>query len=101
MSYAHANITFMQMAELDVSQAQLSAFSGVNINKINPWLAGTRDLSNVELEKINDTIKSLRRLVELAQPWPINFRRVGDIKSLLERMKYGEFDKVAEVGSAV
>jgi hypothetical protein len=92
MSFVHANLTRMTLAELDVSLQQLSAFSNVNINKISPWIAGSKDISNVDLEKINETIRNLKSLAELAQPWPIDFRRVGVIKILLERLRNGEFD---------
>jgi hypothetical protein len=96
MSYVHANLTRMTLAELDVSQQQLSAFSGVNINRISPWISGTKDIGNLDLEKINETIRNLKRLTELAQPWPIDFRRVGTIRLLLERLRNGEFDRPFE-----
>jgi len=96
MSYVHANLTRVTLAELDISLQQLSAFSGVNINKISPWISGTKDIGNLELEKINTTIRNLERLVELAHPWPIDFRRVGAIKNLLDRLRNGEFDRPLE-----
>ena len=94
MSFVHANLTRMTLAELDVSLQQLSAFSNVNINKISPWIAGSKDINNIDLEKINETIRHLKRLAELADPWPIDFRRVGVVRILLERLKNGEFDHV-------
>jgi hypothetical protein len=96
MSYVHANLTRVTLAELDISLQQLSAFSGVNINKISPWISGTKDIGNLELEKINTTIHNLEQLVELAHPWPIDFRRVGAIKNLLDRLRNGEFDRPLE-----
>jgi hypothetical protein len=90
---AHGNITNVQLARLGVSQAQLSAYCGVNINKISPWLAATRDISNLDLEKIISTIENLFRLEAAAEPWPIDFRNVPRVKALLERLKAGEFDE--------
>lgn len=90
---AHGNIVNLQMARLGVSQTQLSVYSGVPVSKLSPWLAATRDISNLDLEKIIATIEDLFRLEAAADPWPIDFRNVSKVKPLLERLKAGEFDQ--------
>src|SRR5690349_1491602 len=92
MSAAHASIISLKLTELDLSQTQLSAYCGVNVNKISPWLAGTRDIDNVSLLRIDDTLRSLATLSKIAKPWPLDFRKVAEIKALLQRLHDGEFD---------
>jgi hypothetical protein len=45
----------------------------------------------------NDALASLEKLAETALAWPIDFRRVVEIKRLMEQLKYGELDELIAV----
>jgi hypothetical protein len=83
------------MARLGLTQTMLSAYCGIPVSKLSPWFQGTRDISNLEVEKIHRTIDDLRKLEQAAQPWPISFADVSRIKELLERLRNGEFAREA------
>jgi hypothetical protein len=78
---------------LGIPTASLAALLSVNPNRVSLFLNGTKQLSNVELIKLDALFEDLTRLVECARPWPIQWRDVGVIKDLLKRMKDGEFDR--------
>lgn len=90
----YSNIVNMKMAALGISQQQLSFYTGIHTNKLSPLLSGQRDLDAASLEKINDALANLERLAEAALPWPIDFRRVVEVKRLMEQLKYGELDRL-------
>jgi hypothetical protein len=93
----YSNIVSVKMAALGISQQQLSYYSGLHTNKLSPMLSGQRDLGAVELTKINEALAGLEKLAEAALPWPIDFRRVVEIKRLMEQLKYGELDRLIAV----
>jgi transcriptional regulator with XRE-family HTH domain len=92
----YPNIVQMKMAGLGISQQQLSFYTGIHTNKLSPFLSGQRDLDALSLTKINDALASLEKLAEAALPWPIDFRRVVEIKKLVGQLKYGELDRLIE-----
>jgi hypothetical protein len=90
----YSNIVSVKMAALGISQQQLAYYTGIHMNKLSPLLSGQKDLGAVDLTKINDALASLEKLAEAALPWPIDFRRVVEVKRLMEQMKYGELDRL-------
>jgi hypothetical protein len=93
----YSNIISVKMASLGISQQQLSFYTGIHTNRLSPFLSGQKDLGAVDLIKINDALASLEKLAETALPWPIDFRRVVEIKMLMEQLKYGELDELIMV----
>jgi hypothetical protein len=96
---ADSSITKVRMAELGISLTQLGVYAGVGLQKLSPWIGGVRPLDSESITKVNDAIKDLIRLQEIAAPWPIDFRRVVDIKHLLQQMRNGEFEALIESSS--
>jgi hypothetical protein len=78
---------------LGIPTASIAALLVVNPNRVSLFLNGTKQLSNVELIKLDALFEDLIKLVECARPWPIQWRNVELIKDLLKRMKDGEFDR--------
>jgi hypothetical protein len=93
----YSNIISVKMAALGISQQQLSYYTQIHTNRLSPFLSGQKDLGAVDLTKINDALASLEKLAEAALPWPIDFRRVVEVKRLMEQLKYGELDKLIAV----
>ncbi len=60
-------------------------------------MSGQRDLDALSLTKINDALASLERLAEVSAPWPLDFRRVVEIKKLMEQLRFGELDRLIAV----
>jgi len=90
----YSNIISVKMAALGISQQQLAYYTSIHTNKLSPFLSGQKDLGAVELTKINDALASLEKLAETALPWPVDFRRVVEVKRLMEQLKYGELDRL-------
>jgi hypothetical protein len=87
----HRQLVNLKMTKMDVSQIQLAAYCGLNVNKINTFVAGTKDLANPDLEKVNETLAHLEKLSIIFHPVPIDFRKVPEIKSLVRDLLNGEF----------
>ena len=81
---------------LDISQAVLCAYSGVAANKLSQFLSGQQDISNSDLCRINNTLADLERLRELACPWPVDFRKIREVSTLIAQMKSGELVAAAQ-----
>jgi hypothetical protein len=90
----YSNIVSVKMASLGISQQQLSFYTLIHTNRLSPFLSGQKDLGAVDLTRINDALASLERLAEAALPWPVDFRRVVEVKRLMEQLKYGELDRL-------
>jgi transcriptional regulator with XRE-family HTH domain len=88
----HATRTKFKMTALGVSQAQLAAYSGIHVNTISNFINGIKDMDNVRLLKLLDCVAVLEKLVESASPWPLDLRRVDEIKALIDQMQDGELD---------
>jgi transcriptional regulator with XRE-family HTH domain len=83
----------MRQSILEIPSSSLAALMGINPDRLSLYLNGTRQLSNVDIEKLDALFDDLTRLVECASPWPLQWRNVEIIKNLLKRMKDGEFDR--------
>ena len=84
-------LTKMRMVSLGISTASLSAIAGINPNRVSLFVAGTKQLPNGDLERLDRILNDLTRLVEVADPWPLSFKDVPRIQELLGRMRCGEF----------
>jgi hypothetical protein len=89
-------IARMKQTIIGIPTASLAALLGVNPNRVSLFVNGTKQLSNVEIVKLDALFDDLTQLVDCAKPWPINWRDVQLIKELLRRMKLGEFDRAKE-----
>jgi plasmid maintenance system antidote protein VapI len=85
----------MQCANLNV--AQLSEISGVAANKLSLFVNGTRGIRNDEITRLRETLAEVEHLIEIASPWPLNFKNTSLIRELLERARHGEFDRGSDV----
>jgi len=94
MSATYTNIILMKMTALGISQQQLGYYAGIRSQQLSPLLSGQKSLDAVSLTKINDALASLEKLAEAALPWVLDFRRVVEIKKLMDQLKYGELDKL-------
>jgi len=93
----YSNIISVKMASLGISQQQLAYYTSIHTNRLSPFLSGQKDLDAVSLTKINDALASLEKLAEAALPWPIDFRRVVEVKRLMEQLRFGELDELIAV----
>lgn len=90
----YSSIITIKMASLGISQQQLAFYTSIHTNKLSPFLSGQKDLGALDLTRINDALASLEKLAETALPWPIDFRRVVEIKKLMEQLRFGELDRL-------
>ena len=93
----YSNIISIKMAALGISQQQLSFYTQIHTNKLSPFLSGQKDLDALSLTRINDALASLEKIAEVATPWPIDFRRVVEVKRLMEQLRYGQLDELIAV----
>jgi hypothetical protein len=90
----HSDLTNLKMAALPISQQQLSFYAGIGTQKLSPFLTGQKDLDAVGLLKVHDTLACLEKLAEAALPWPIDFKKVAEVKDLMTKLKNGELDRL-------
>src|ERR1700687_2861984 len=79
-----------RMSAVGLSISQLSAYTGIGSNRISPFLNGQKTLDGPTLQSIYATLISLEELQNLAPDWPLDFNKIIEIKSLLERKRQGE-----------
>ena len=76
---------------LRLSMSQVAAYSGIGVNRLSPWLSGQKELPNAAVKEIYQTLVALEALqVAVGEEFPLDFRQVQKIKSLLERAKLDE-----------
>jgi transcriptional regulator with XRE-family HTH domain len=92
----YTQIINLKMAALDLTQAQLSHYSGVHNSRLSPFLSGTRELDATSLNCINQALLGLETLQAAAAPWVLDLRKVTEIKRLLTQLKQGELDHLIE-----
>lgn len=81
----------LKMSKLDVSQTQLSSYSGVGLAKINTFCGGTRELGGADLEQLNATLSALEKIALIFHPVPVDFRKVPEVKTLLRNLVNHEY----------
>jgi hypothetical protein len=93
---AWSNKVTMSMAALGINQSQLSFYTQIHTHKLSPFLSGQRDLDAQSLLKIDNILADLEKISEVAKPWPIDFKRVAEVKDLVTKLKNGELDRLIE-----
>ena len=80
----------MRTDVLGINVSQLSPLAQIPPNKLSQFLSGTRSLNNIEIDRLRRAVEDIERLVETAQPYPLNFKNVEVIRDLIVKMKRGE-----------
>ena len=85
-----AELIKMRMQCANINVAQLSEISGVAANKLSLFVNGTRGIRNDEITRLRETLAEVEQLIEIAQPFPLNFKNTTTIRDLIASMKRGE-----------
>jgi len=85
-----AELIKMRMQCANINIAQLSEISGVAANKLSLFVNGTRGIRNDEITRLRETLAEVEQLIEIAQPFPLNFKNTTTIRDLIASMKRGE-----------
>jgi hypothetical protein len=81
-----------KLFETGATLTQICAIGGLSVGKVSPWLCCTKNLSNENVAKLNETLDSVAALIALVAPIPLDLRNVAIIKDLLVKMENGELD---------
>jgi plasmid maintenance system antidote protein VapI len=85
-----AELIKMRMQCANVNVAQLAEISGIAANKLSLFVNGTRGIRNDEITRLRETLAEVEELIEIAQPFPLNFKNTTTIRDLIASMKRGE-----------
>jgi DNA-binding transcriptional regulator YdaS (Cro superfamily) len=77
------------LEELRCPASTLAGLSGISGAKLSQYLNGVVRIGAQDELKLRKTIAALRKLVEYASPLPLDYRRVGEIRRLLDTMEAG------------
>jgi hypothetical protein len=77
------------LEELRCPASTLAGLAGISGAKLSQFLNGVVRIGAQDEVKLRNTIAALRKLVEYASPLPIDYRRVGEIRRLLDTMESG------------
>lgn len=77
----------MQCANINV--AQLAEISGIPPNKVSQFVNSTRGIRNDEVARLRDALADIELLIEIASPFPLNFKNTTLIRELIQRAKSG------------
>jgi hypothetical protein len=77
------------LEELRCPASTLAGLAGITGAKLSQYLNGVVRIGAQDELKLRNTIASLRKLVEYASPLPLDYRRVGEIRRLLDTMEAG------------
>ena len=91
-----AELVKLKMQCCNVNVAQLSEIAGVAPNKLSLFVNGTRGIRNDEVARLRDALSDIERLIEVASPFPLNFKNTTLIRELIQRAKSGDFGRGAE-----
>jgi hypothetical protein len=78
--------------DLGISTAAFSEVVSIHRNRLGSYLNGVGQLSGTEVMKIEDTLKDLDRLVQIAAPFTPELNNVAKTKELLLQLHGGGFD---------
>jgi hypothetical protein len=85
-----------RLASTGLSLVQLSAYSGVGTSRLSPWLSGLKQLPAPVWQQVYETLINLEKLqLAVGEDFPLDFRTIEKIKTLLSRMRAGEVLGVA------
>ena|SRR5258708_7444587 len=85
-----------RLASTGLSLVQLAAYSGVSTSRLSPWLSGLKQLPAPIWKEVYQTLVDLEQLqLAVGEDFPLDFRKIEKIKTLLSRMRAGEVLKVA------
>jgi hypothetical protein len=77
------------LIELGCDNTAFCAISGVSMARLSTAFRGSRDFSQNELGNLNRLVAEMGQLVADAHPFPINFRNIRAVQSLLECRRSG------------
>ena len=80
-----------KMKTLEVSANFVAALAGVPATKLHRALVGTRPLENPDATKVLNVLDELVALAEACKPIPVSFRKVAEIRDLLDAKRRGDF----------
>jgi hypothetical protein len=84
------------LAELNAPARILTALSGLSDGTVSNILAGTQTAPE-RIQELYDATASLKRLVELARPLPLDFRRSDVLREMLKALRDGRLRVCVEL----
>ena len=75
----------------EVSANFIAALASVPGTKLHRAIVGTRPLENPDAVKVLNVLDELLALAEACKPIPISFRKVAEIRDLLDAKRRGDF----------
>ena len=81
------NILNRELPQFGCPASTLSSLAGISSGKLSSYLNGVTRCPHEHELKLRQTWARLKKLVEFAKPLPLDFRKVGELKSLLEQME--------------
>jgi len=88
------NVANQTLEELRCPASTLAGLAGITGAKLSQYLNGVVRIGAQDELKLRNTITALRKLVEYASPLPLDYRRVGEIRRLLDTMADGVLEIV-------
>jgi len=85
-----------KMTRLAVPASTIATLSDVSHSDLCRFINGVKRPSDHAVQKINETISQLERLIEGSRPLPLDFRRVAALKEILSEMDSGHFRVLIE-----
>lgn len=80
------NLASSKIAAQQIPQSLVAAVSGISPSELSAYLNHVKPTPNDKSRQIYDAVVSLERLIEAARPLPIDMRRGGILKDVIEKM---------------
>ena len=104
MQFDLIDISVQKLAAMQCPAACVSTITGIPASDLSVFLNKQRPVPNHKAKQIFDAVTNIERLVESVAPVPVDFRRSGLLKLILEKFDARELlvfvDEITEAVAA-
>jgi hypothetical protein len=77
------------LQHLGCPASTLAGLAGISGGRLSNYLNGVQPVANDDDRKLRQALAGLKKLIAAAQPLPIDFRRVGELRELISALENG------------
>ena len=89
-----------ELAALNCPASVIAGLAGISNGTLSNYRNGITPLTGSDDFKIRNAVSALKKLVEAAKPIPVDFRRVNELKPLVDSLTAGKIAIIVVDGIA-